>query len=58
MSHAGDRGMARHMANARLVRGPGRVADDGHALYTVEKAGLRRLIDAAVAAILAHEEPP
>lgn len=55
ISHNGDRRLARHLANARLVRGPGRASDDGHALYTIEKAGPGRLIDASVAAILAYE---
>jgi hypothetical protein len=50
-----DRDLSRHLANARMLRGPGRAADDGHQLYTVEKAGPGRLIDAAVAAILAFE---
>ncbi|MFI5258310.1 MAG: hypothetical protein ACHQ01_01685 [Candidatus Limnocylindrales bacterium] len=54
VSHCGDRNLARHMANARLVRGPGR-GEEGHALYTLEKAGPGRLIDAAVAATLAYE---
>ena len=52
--HDGDPDLARHLGNARLVRGPGRAADDGHALFTIEKAGPGRLIDAAVAAILAY----
>jgi phage terminase large subunit-like protein len=55
LSHDGDTDLARHLANARLVRGPGRATDDGHALYTLEKAGPGRLIDACVAAILAVE---
>jgi hypothetical protein len=55
VSHDGDADLARHLANARLLRGPGAAADDGHQLYTLEKAGPGRLIDAAVAAILAHE---
>jgi phage terminase large subunit-like protein len=54
VSHRGDRDLARHMGNARLVRGPGRGAE-GHQLYTLEKAGPGRLIDAAVAATLAYE---
>jgi phage terminase large subunit-like protein len=54
VTHRGDKDLARHMANARLVRGPGRGAE-GHALYTLEKAGAGRLIDAAVAATLAYE---
>jgi phage terminase large subunit-like protein len=55
VTHGGDPDLARHMANARLVRGPGRAADDGHALYTLEKPGPGRLIDAAVAAVLAYQ---
>lgn len=55
ISHSGDRDLARHLANARLVRGPGRSDDDGHALYTLEKAGPGRLIDAAVATVNAYE---
>ena len=55
ISHDGDPNLARHLANARLVRGPGRADDDGHQLFTLEKAGPGRLIDAAVAAILAPE---
>jgi hypothetical protein len=43
------------MANARLVRGPGRASDAGHALYTLEKAGPGRFIDAAVASINASQ---
>jgi phage terminase large subunit-like protein len=54
VTHNGDADLARHLANARLVRGPGRAADDGHQLYTLEKAG-GRLMDAAAAAVLAHE---
>lgn len=54
VTHRGDRNLARHMANARLVRGAGR-GQEGHALYTLEKAGPGRLIDAAVAATLAYE---
>jgi phage terminase large subunit-like protein len=53
VSHNGDEDLAHHLANARLVRGPGRASDGGHALYTLEKAGRGRLIDAAVAACLA-----
>jgi phage terminase large subunit-like protein len=55
ISHDGDPDLARHLANARLVRGPGRAADEGHALYTLEKAGPGRFIDAAVSAINAYE---
>lgn len=55
ISHRGDPDLARHLANARLVRGPGRATDDGHALFTLEKAGPGRFIDAAVAAINAYE---
>jgi phage terminase large subunit-like protein len=55
LSHTGDPDLARHLANARLVRGPGRASDSGHALFTLEKAGPGRLIDAAVAAVLAVE---
>jgi phage terminase large subunit-like protein len=53
--HDGNARLARHIANARLVRGRGGAADDGHALHTLEKAGPRRYIDAAVAAVLAYE---
>ncbi len=55
ISHDGDADLARHLANARLVRGRGRAEDDGHALFTLEKAGHGRYIDASVAAILALE---
>lgn len=55
LSHDGAPDLARHVANARLVRGPCRASDDGHALFTLEKAGRGRLIDAAVAATLAVE---
>jgi len=55
VSHDGDPDLARHLANARLIRGGGRAADDGHALFTVEKAGPGRLIDAAVASVLSFE---
>jgi phage terminase large subunit-like protein len=55
ISHDGNPDLARHLANARLVRTGGRAADDGHALFTLEKAGPGRLIDASVAAVLAHE---
>lgn len=55
VSHDGDPDLARHVANARLLRGAGRAADDGHAYYTLEKAGAGRLIDASVAAVLAFE---
>lgn len=55
LCHDGDRDLARHLANARLVRTGGRASDDGRALFTLEKAGPGRLIDAAVAAILANE---
>jgi hypothetical protein len=55
ITHDRDPDLARHLANARLVRGPGRAADDGHALYTLEKAGPGRFIDAAVAAVNAYE---
>jgi phage terminase large subunit-like protein len=55
ISHDGDPDLARHLANARLVRGPGRAADDGHALYTLEKAGPGRFVDAAVASVLAFQ---
>lgn len=54
LSHDGDADLARHLANARLVKGGGRASDGGHQLYTIEKAGPGRLIDAAVAAILAY----
>jgi hypothetical protein len=55
VSHDGNADLARHLANARLLRTGGRAADDGHALFTLEKAGPGRLIDASVAAVLAHE---
>jgi phage terminase large subunit-like protein len=55
LSHDGDANLARHLANARLGRGAGAAADSGHALFTLEKAGPGRLIDAAVAAVLAFE---
>ncbi len=53
--HNGDVDLRRHLLNARLVRGRGAAADDGHALYTLEKPGPGRLIDAAVASVLAVE---
>ena len=55
IGHTGDADLTRHLLNARLHRGPGRAEDDGHALYTLEKPGPGRLIDAAVAAVLAYE---
>jgi hypothetical protein len=55
ISHDSDADLARHLANARLVRTGGRASDDGRALYLLEPAGPGRLIDAAVAAILANE---
>jgi phage terminase large subunit-like protein len=55
ISHDGDPDLTRHILNARLVRGRGRADDDGHALYLLEKPGANRLIDAAVAAVLAVE---
>jgi len=55
LSHNGDHDLRRHVLNARLLRGRGSAADDGHALYTLEKPGPRRLIDAAVASVLAYE---
>jgi hypothetical protein len=55
VSHDGDADLARHLANARMLRGPGRASDTGHALYTLEKAGSGRFIDAAVASVLAFE---
>jgi len=55
LGHSADADLTRHVLNARLHRGPGRADDDGHALYTLEKAGPGRLIDAAVASVLAYE---
>ena len=53
--HDADADLTRHLLNARLVRGRGRAEDDGHALYLLEKPGHGRLIDAAVASVLAFE---
>ncbi len=53
--HDGDADLTRHVLNARLVRGRGSAVDDGHALYTLEKPGRGRLIDGAVASVLAYE---
>lgn len=55
LSHAGDPALSRHLLNARLRRALGRADDDGHALYTIEKPGPGRYVDAAVASVLAHE---
>jgi hypothetical protein len=55
ISHDGDPDLTRHLLNARLLRGRGAAADGGHALFTLEKPGPGRLIDAAVAAVLAYE---
>ena len=55
ITHDADPDLSRHLANARLVRGPGRAADAGHALFTVEKAGPGRFVDAAVAAFNAYQ---
>ena len=51
--HVGDEILTRHVLNARL-RKVGR-DDDGRGRYRLEKAGPGRLIDAAVAAVLAVE---
>ena len=53
--HDGDADLRRHLLNARLVRGRGAADDDGHALHTLEKPGPGRLIDAAVASVVAFE---
>lgn len=53
--HDGDPDLRRHLLNARMVRGRGAAADDGHSLFTLEKLGAGRLIDAAVASVLAVE---
>lgn len=55
LSHDGDADLRRHVLNARLLRGRGAASDDGHALFTLEKPGPRRLIDASVASVLAYE---
>ncbi len=55
ISHDGDADLRRHLLNARLVRARGMASDDGHALHTLEKPGPGRLIDAAVASVLAFE---
>ncbi len=55
VAHDGDPSLRRHLLNARLVRGRGAAQDDGHALFTLEKPGPGRLIDAAVASVLAFE---
>jgi hypothetical protein len=53
LSHDGDPDLVRHVLNARL-RAAGRDLD-GRGVYTLEKAGPGRLIDACVAAVLAFE---
>jgi hypothetical protein len=53
LSHDGDPDLRRHVLNARL-RKVGR-DEDGRGRYALEKAGPGRLIDAAVAAVLAYE---
>jgi phage terminase large subunit-like protein len=53
ITHAGDEALSRHILAARL-RKVGR-DEDGRGRYTLEKAGPGRLIDAAVAAVLAVE---
>ena len=55
VSHDGDADLGRHVLNAQLVRGRGRTGDDGHVLHTLAKRGHGRLIDAAVASVLALE---
>jgi hypothetical protein len=50
ISHDGDPDLTRHVLNGRL-RKVGR-DDDGRGLYTLEKAGPGRLIDALVACVL------
>jgi hypothetical protein len=52
-SHDGDPDLTRHVLNARL-RSAGRDADD-RGMWTLEKAGPGRLIDACIAAVLAFE---
>jgi hypothetical protein len=53
ITHSGDPDLRRHVLNARL-RKVGR-DEDGRGRYTLEKAGPGRLIDAAVASMLAYE---
>jgi hypothetical protein len=53
LSHDGDPDLARHVLNARL-RTVGRDLD-GRGIFTLEKAGPGRLIDACVASVLAFE---
>jgi phage terminase large subunit-like protein len=53
LQHDGDPDLRRHVLNGRL-RKSGR-DDSGRGVYTVEKAGPGRLIDALVAAILAYQ---
>jgi phage terminase large subunit-like protein len=53
LTHDGDPDLTRHMLNARL-RKVGR-DEDGRGRYMLEKAGPGRLIDAAVAGVLACE---
>jgi hypothetical protein len=53
ISHDGDDDLRRHVVNARL-RKVGR-DEDGRGRYILEKAGPGRLIDAAVASVLANE---
>jgi phage terminase large subunit-like protein len=53
LHHDGDVDLRRHVLNARL-RAVGRY-DDGRERYVLEKAGPGRLIDTAVASVLAFE---
>ena len=53
ISHTGDSVLTRHVLNARL-RPVGR-DEDGRGRFTLEKPGPGRLIDAAVASVLAFE---
>jgi len=53
ITHDGDTTLRRHVLNARL-RKVGR-DEDGRGRFTLEKAGPGRLIDGAVASVLANE---
>jgi phage terminase large subunit-like protein len=53
VTHDGDHDLTRHVLNARL-RKVGRT-DEGRGAYILEKPGPGRLIDAAVASVLAYE---
>ena len=53
VAHAGDAGLTSHVLNARLHRTRTRVED--HETFTLTKSSPGRLIDGAVASVLAYE---